>query len=66
MPKMKSNRGAVKRFRITASGLIKRNKANKSHILTKKSTKRKRNLRQSTMISDGDYKRMKKMIIPSL
>lgn len=66
MPKMKSNRGAAKRFRTTASGLIKRSKANKSHILTKKKQKRKRNLRQGTLISEGDYKRMKKLIIPSL
>ncbi|KAA3616064.1 MAG: 50S ribosomal protein L35 [Calditrichaeota bacterium] len=66
MPKMKSNRGAAKRFRITASGLIKRSKANKSHILTKKKPKRKRNLRQGTLVSEGDHQRMKKLIIPSL
>ena len=47
MPKIKTNRAAAKRFKKTATGLLKRNKAYKSHILTKKSTKRKRNLRQS-------------------
>ena len=45
MPKMKTNRGAAKRFKLTGSGKVKRNKAYASHILTKKSTKRKRNFR---------------------
>ena len=49
MPKIKTNRAAAKRFKTTATGKLKRNKAYKSHILTKKSTKRKRNLRQSTI-----------------
>ncbi len=62
MPKMKSNRGAAKTFKKTASGKVKRYKAYKSHILTKKSTKRKRNLRKATLVSDADLKRVKIMI----
>jgi len=62
MPKMKSNRGAAKTFRKTASGKVKRNKAFKAHILTKKSTKTKRGLRQATLVSDADLKRVKTMI----
>jgi len=58
MPKMKSNRGACKTFRKTASGKLKRNKAYKSHILTSKSTKRKRSLRHSTLVSKADQKRI--------
>lgn len=50
MPKMKSHSGAKKRFKITASGKVKRYKAGKSHILTKKTTKRKRGLRQGTLV----------------
>ena len=49
MPKMKTSRAAAKRFKKTGTGLLKRNKAYKSHILTKKSTKRKRNLRKATV-----------------
>ena len=49
MPKIKTNRAAAKRFKVTGTGKLKRNKAYKSHILTKKSTKRKRNLRQATI-----------------
>ena len=56
---MKSNRGAVKTFRTTASGLVKRNKSGKSHILTKKSTKRKRGLRKATLVSPADVKKIK-------
>jgi large subunit ribosomal protein L35 len=63
MPKMKSNRAAKKRFKVTASGKIKREKAYKSHILSKKSPKRKRNLRTATTVSDGDSKRVKRMIL---
>jgi large subunit ribosomal protein L35 len=59
---MKSNRAAKKRFKVTASGKIKREKAYKSHILTKKSPKRKRNLRTATLVSDADSKRVTKMI----
>ncbi|MBU1098937.1 MAG: 50S ribosomal protein L35 [Bacteroidetes bacterium] len=62
MPKMKSNRGAAKTFRKTASGKIKRSKAYKAHILTKKSTKTKRNLRQATLVAKSDSKRVKIMI----
>ena len=59
---MKSNRGAAKSFKKTGSGKIKRNKAYKAHILTKKSTKTKRNLRKSTLVSDADLHRVKIMI----
>ncbi len=62
MPKMKSNRGAAKTFRKTGSGKIKRNKAYKSHILTKKSTKRKRQLRKGVIVSKADSKRLKIML----
>jgi large subunit ribosomal protein L35 len=62
MPKMKSNRGAAKSFKKTGSGKVKRNKAYKAHILTKKSTKTKRNLRKSTLVSDADLHRVKIMI----
>ena len=65
MPKMKSNSGAKKRFRKTGSGKIKREKAFTSHILTKKSQKRKRNLRKSTLVHDADESRIKRML-PSL
>lgn len=62
MPKMKSNRGASKSFRKTASGSFKRKKAYKSHILTSKSTKRKRQLRKPTLVSDSEEKRLKIML----
>ncbi len=62
MPKIKSNRGAMKRFKVTGSGKIKRNKAGKSHILTKKSPKTKRNLRDATLVSAADLKRVHKML----
>jgi large subunit ribosomal protein L35 len=60
--KMKSHRGAAKRFRITGTGKIKRNKAYKSHILNKKSAKRKRGLRQATLLTSADLKRMKRAL----
>ncbi len=63
MPKMKSNRGAAKRFRVTASGKIKRHSSHHSHILTKKSTKRKRGLRKESMVSDADSSRVHTMIL---
>lgn len=63
MPKMKSHRGACKRFKVTKSGLVKRNKPYKSHILTKKSSKRKRALRQSTVITNASEKTIKNMIL---
>jgi len=63
MPKMKSNRGAAKRFRVTASGKIKRHHAYHSHILTKKNAKRKRNLRKEALITEADARRVKRMIL---
>ena len=62
MPKMKTNRAAAKRFRFTGTGKIRRNRAYKSHILTKKSAKRKRGLRKSTMVSASDLKRVKQLL----
>ena len=62
MPKIKTNRGAKKRFRVTGNGKIKRTKAYASHILTKKSSKRKRKLRQSTTVSGVDARRVKRML----
>ncbi|MBQ8559090.1 MAG: 50S ribosomal protein L35 [Tyzzerella sp.] len=62
MPKLKTNRAAAKRFKKTATGKLKRNKAYKSHILTKKSTKRKRNLRQATITDATNVKNMKKVL----
>jgi large subunit ribosomal protein L35 len=62
MPKMKSKSGAAKRFHKTASGKYKRRKAYKSHILTSKSTKRKRKLRRPTLISEAEEHRVKKML----
>jgi large subunit ribosomal protein L35 len=63
MPKMKSNRGAAKRFKVTANGKVKRHKAYANHILTKKSPSRKRNLRASAIVTDADAKRVKRMLI---
>jgi large subunit ribosomal protein L35 len=63
MPKMKSHRGARKRFSVTGSGKVKRYKAYKSHILTKKTSKRKRNLRRAGLIAtNGEQKRIKRLI----
>ena len=62
MPKMKTNRGAAKRFKATGSGKIRRSKAFTSHILTKKSTKRKRNLRKSGLDDPADPKAVKRML----
>jgi large subunit ribosomal protein L35 len=62
MPKMKTHRGAAKRFKKTATGKIKRGHAMHSHILTKKSQKRKRKLRQSTLVSAGDHKRITRLL----
>ena len=56
MPKMKTHRGTEKRFRVTGSGKIMRSKAYKSHIMTKKSQKRKRNFRHETEVSKADQK----------
>lgn len=62
MPKIKTHRGAAKRYKITGSGKIKRAKAYKSHILTKKSTKRKRNLRKTAYVSEAVASVVKKLI----
>ncbi len=62
MPKIKTCRAAAKRFKKTGTGKLKRNKAYKSHILTKKSTNRKRNLRQSTNTDATNLKNIKKIL----
>lgn len=62
MPKLKTSRAAAKRFKKTGTGQLKRMKAYKSHILTKKSTKRKRNLRQATLVDSTNVKTMKKIL----
>ena len=62
MPKIKTNRAAAKRFKKTGTGKLKRNKAYKSHILTKKSAKRKRNLRKSIITDETNAKNMKKVL----
>ena len=62
MPKMKTHRAAAKRFRKTAGGKLRRRRAYKSHILAKKTRKRKRRLRQGTLISANDMKRVKRML----
>ena len=62
MPKMKSNSGAKKRFKTTGSGKIKRKKAFKRHILTKKSSKTKRQLGQDTLVATADVPRVKQLL----
>jgi large subunit ribosomal protein L35 len=62
MPKIKTHRGAAKRFRKTASGKYKAGHANRSHILTKKATKRKRNLRQTNHVRAEDSGRLDRML----
>lgn len=62
MPKMKTHRGAAKRFRLTGSGKVRRNKAYKSHLLNAKSRKRKRNLRKATLIAAVEQKKIKRLI----
>jgi len=62
MPKIKTNRAAAKRFRKTASGKYKAGHANRSHILTKKATKRKRNLRQTNHVRAEDAGRLDRML----
>ena len=62
MPKMKTKSGAAKRFRVRASGSIKRGQAFKRHILTKKTTKNKRHLRGSTAVHDSDVKSVRSMM----
>lgn len=62
MPKMKTHSGAAKRFSKTGTGKLKRNKANRQHILTKKRTKRKRQLRQSDLVSSDDMARVRRLL----
>ena len=62
MPKMRTSRAAGKRFKVTGTGKLKRNKAYKRHILTKKTTKTKRNLRKATMTDETNVKNMKKIL----
>lgn len=62
MPKLKTNKSAAKRFRITGSGKLKRTKAYRQHILSTKSKKRKRHLRQSTMVSAAESKNIRLLI----
>lgn len=62
MPKLKTNRSAAKRFKLTGTGKLKRSKANKNHILTKKTTKRKRNLRKAALADVTNVKVMKKIM----
>ncbi len=62
MPKMKTNSGAKKRFKLTAKGRLKRKKGFHNHILTKKSQQRKRNLRKDTLVDQTDEPRMKKLL----
>jgi large subunit ribosomal protein L35 len=63
MPKMKTKSAAKKRFRVTGTGKIKRKHAYKSHILTKKSIKRKRNLRHATIVEPANMKAVKEMLL---
>jgi large subunit ribosomal protein L35 len=63
MPKMKSVKSAVKRFKLTSNGRVKRGKAYSSHLLKQKSTKRKRNYRHPTYLTHADEKRIKDMIL---
>ncbi|HNQ61413.1 MAG TPA: 50S ribosomal protein L35 [Bacteroidia bacterium] len=63
MPKVKTHSGSKKRFSLTGTGKIKRKHAYKSHILTKKETKQKRNLTGTTIVSDSDYNRVAKMLV---
>ena len=63
MPKMKTNRATAKREKKTGSGKLKRMRAFKSHILTKKDRKRKRRLRSSTLVAKGDEKRIRRLLV---
>ncbi len=62
MPKMKSHRGAAKRFKKTGTGKIVRSHSNRRHILTKKSKRRKRRLRKEALVDRADVKRLKQML----
>lgn len=63
MPKIKTQRGAAKRFKLTGSKKVKRNKAYARHILTKKTSKRKRNLRKSGLVAASEEHRVKRMLV---
>jgi large subunit ribosomal protein L35 len=63
MPKMKTNRSAAKRFRVTARGKIRRNRAYVRHMLTKKPRKRKRRLRHPALVSAADARRVRRLIV---
>ena len=63
MPKIRTRRAAAKRFKVTSSGKVKRERANANHIFTKKSPKRKRNLRQTTMVTKVDMGRINRMLV---
>ena len=62
MPKMKTHKGAAKRFKVTGSGKIMKSNAYKRHLLESKPPKRKRNLRKAELISKGDTRRVKRML----
>jgi len=62
MPKLKTHKGAAKRFKKTATGKVKRGRSHLRHILTSKSTKRKRKMRSGGLVSDGDLAKVKRMI----
>ncbi|HER23717.1 MAG TPA: 50S ribosomal protein L35 [Candidatus Atribacteria bacterium] len=62
MPKMKTHKSSAKRFKVSSSGKIIRSKAYKSHILTKKTSKRKRNLRKATTVSSVEIKKVKVLL----
>lgn len=62
MPKQKTKRGAAKRFKLTGRGRVRRARAYKSHILTKKTAKRKRRLRQTTLVAKADERRIKRVL----
>lgn len=62
MPKMKTHRGSAKRFKKTGTGKLKRGRAYTSHLFANKSTKAKRHLRKSALVSSGDYKRIREML----
>ena len=62
MPKMKTHRGAAKRFKTTGSGKIRRRRANRNHILEKKTKKRKRRLRQPTLLTKADTPAVRRML----
>lgn len=62
MPKLKTRKGAAKRFKVTKTGKVKRSKAYGNHILTKKSTKRKRGLRQAGYVANADLKALRRLL----